>query len=154
MSHQSISKSTKKDHCELIKLWEASVRYSHDFLNEKDIEQYRFLIHDYYFDQMKLYHIANKDEILGFIGIQKQNIQLLFVAPQHVGNGIGSALIDFAIGKHKASAVDVNEQNIKALKFYLKVGFTVTERSARDAAGKPYPVLSMQLLPHRSILLL
>ena len=40
--------------------------------------------------------------------------------------------------------VDVKEQNIQAVGFYLHMGFSVITRSDLDAEGKAYPILHMQ----------
>ena len=43
-----------------------------------------------------------------------------------------------------ALAVDVNEQNEAALRFYEALGFSVAGRSPPDAAGRPFPILHMK----------
>jgi putative acetyltransferase len=40
--------------------------------------------------------------------------------------------------------MDVNEQNPKALGFYLKHGFKISGRSEVDGIGKPYPISHME----------
>ena len=48
-----------------------------------------------------------------------------------------------------ADELDVNEQNLQALGFYLKQGFEVIGRSEVDGMGQPYPLLHMRLSrPH------
>ena len=44
---------------ELIDVWEKSVRSSHHFLSEEDLEYYRPRIRDIYFDAVDLYVIRN-----------------------------------------------------------------------------------------------
>ncbi|RZL31196.1 MAG: GNAT family N-acetyltransferase, partial [Pedobacter sp.] len=85
------------------------------------------------------------DSILGFIGLKDNFIQMLFVEPSAMRKGIGKTLLCFAITKHGANTVDVNEQNTNARLFYSKMGFILKERSKSDALGKPYPVLSLVL---------
>lgn len=58
---------------------------------------------------------------------------------------MGRLLVEHAIGQGGVTQVDVNEQNEQAVGFYLKMGFTVTGRSALDGQGKPYPLLHMAL---------
>jgi putative acetyltransferase len=41
-------------------------------------------------------------------------------------------------------AVDVNEQNEAALRFYMMLGFSVGARSPLDAGGRPFPILHMK----------
>ncbi|WP_412467631.1 GNAT family N-acetyltransferase [Pedobacter sp. KLB.chiD] len=135
----------KKDYEKLIEVWEGSVRATHHFLSEQDIVGYRWLILYEYFDQVKLYNIKVEGEIMGFIGINGKSIQMLFIHPDARGKGLGKRLIDFAKQEHDVNIVDVNEQNKQAVGFYQKLGFVTIERSEVDGAGKPFPVLSMEL---------
>ena len=130
---------------ELIKVWEKSVRATHDFITEADIQHYKPLILDQYFDQLNLFCILDNKEIQGFIGLDGQLIQMLFIDPSVRGTGVGKTLVDFAVQTHGANMVDVNEQNDQAVGFYSHIGFKTVERFDQDAAGKPYPILSMQL---------
>lgn len=41
--------------------------------------------------------------------------------------------------------VDVNEQNDKALKFYLHMGFEVILRDEFDSMGNHFPILHMKI---------
>ena len=41
--------------------------------------------------------------------------------------------------------IDVNEQNTIASRFYQHKGFKIVSRDAFDAAGKPYPVLHLEM---------
>lgn len=59
----------------------------------------------------------------GFMGIQGDKIEMLFLSPECIGQGWGSILIDRAIGFYGATKVDVNEQNDQATRFYLHKGF-------------------------------
>jgi len=145
MNYPSISTTNTSDYDQLIRVWEASVRATHDFLTDTDISHYKLLIYDYYFEGLALYCMREQAEILGFIGLKEDYIQMLFVSPSAMQKGIGKELMNFAVNKHGARKVDVNEQNTGAVRFYKKMGFSVTGRSAIDAAGKPYPVLSMGL---------
>ncbi|RZK90758.1 MAG: GNAT family N-acetyltransferase, partial [Pedobacter sp.] len=54
-------------------------------------------------------------------------------------------LMKFAIEEKKATKVDVNEQNEQAVGFYKHLGFVIMERFENDDAGKPYPILAMEL---------
>lgn len=141
----SILPATGNDYDKLICLWEASVRSTHHFLTEKDIQFYKPLIRNEYFPAVELYVIKNSEaEPEAFLGLSEDNIEMLFVHPSAQGKGYGKKLIEFAIHKRDIYKVDVNEQNDKALQFYLNRGFKVTGRDATDAQGNPYPILHMQ----------
>ena len=132
----------------LIVLWEASVRASHHFLQEADIAALRPLILEHYFDAVTLNCAKGEDgEIVGFCGVADGNLEMLFVAPAAMGQGIGRRLVAHAICELGASRVDVNEQNEQALAFYRRMGFVVVGRSPLDGEGRPYPLLHMALAP-------
>lgn len=140
-----IIKATSEDYLALIQVWEASVRATHHFLNESDILSYKKLILNKYFDQVDLYCIKEYHAFQGFIGLSGDTIQMLFIHPDQRGKGIGKHLIAFAIAENNVNKVDVNEQNKQAVGFYKHLGFVITERYENDAAGKPYPVIAMEL---------
>lgn len=136
---------SENDYDELLYLWEASVRSTHHFLTEADIEFFKPLIRNQYFSAVDLYVIRNKqNHIAAFMGLSHDLIEMLFVLPEEQGKGYGKCLIKYALQKCDIEKVDVNEQNEQALHFYLKQGFNVTGRDATDALGKPFPILHMQ----------
>lgn len=141
-----ITKVAKADHLKLIEIWEASVIATHDFLAENDRLELKPLILEHYFDAVDLICAKNGNgEILGFCGVHDGNIEMLFIAPDARGKGIGAMLATHAITAQGASKVDVNEQNDQALGFYQHLGFKVTGRSPIDGQGKAYPLLHMTL---------
>lgn len=145
MEHQ-ICNVEKQDYLQLIKIWEKSVRATHDFLPEKEIHELKPLILNNYFDAVLLRCSKNiEGEIIGFIGVAEKKIEMLFISPDAQGYGIGSALCQYAIKYLEVTKVDVNEQNTKAREFYEKMGFNVVNRSELDGQGKPYPILHMEV---------
>lgn len=135
------------DFAELVSVWEASVRATHDFLKEEDIAFYKPLILNEYLKTVNLYCVKDDSgAIAGFMGLGEDSIEMLFIHPSFRGSGIGKALLQFAVNDQKITKVDVNEQNNLAAGFYIKMGFAVKGRSDIDAMGKPYPILHMELL--------
>ena len=142
----NIENVEKIDYSILIEIWEASVRATHDFLQEEDIVTLKPLILEHYFDAVDLKCAKDEsDKILGFCGVHEGNIEMLFISPEARGSGVGSKLTDYAVNHQGATKVDVNEQNKQALGFYERVGFSVVGRSPLDGQGKPYPLLHMEL---------
>ena len=132
---------------QVVDLWEASVRATHDFLKEQDIVFFKPLILNEYLKAVELRCVRDKDHnILGFLGVADRKIEMLFIHPDARGKGIGKLLVQYAINQLDVTKVDVNEQNTQAVGFYEHTGFRIISRSEVDGLGKPYPILSMELM--------
>lgn len=136
----------RSDYEEIVVVWEASVRATHNFLSEEDIQFFKPLILNEYLSAVELYCVKDtSNKIHGFVGIAGDRIEMLFLAPESRGRRLGKLLTNFAITKLGANKVDVNEQNPAAVGFYEHMGFKVVKRSPVDGMGKPFPLLHMQL---------
>lgn len=128
---------------ELLAVWEASVRETHHFLTDADIRSIKPQVQQALTVIPELLYIAERGKILGFMGIEKQKIEMLFIHPTYRGHGIGKQFISNAINFFAVSLVDVNEQNVQAFGFYSHMGFKVIDRSPTDESGNPFPILHM-----------
>ena len=143
---QKIDTIDKTEYQEVVNLWEASVRATHHFLKEEDIEYFKPLILNTYLDAVELRCIRNNEKkIVGFLGVAEQNLEMLFIDPEYRGKKIGKKLLNYSIDNLNVTKVDVNEQNDQAVGFYKHCGFEVIDRSELDSSGKPYPTLHMEL---------
>lgn len=140
-----IETPNKNDYPELITVWEASVRATHHFLTEEDIQLIKTLLLDQYFNAVELYCIRIEGKVAAFVGTSEDKIEMLFAHPSYHGKGLGKHLLNFAVKHLGKKLVDVNEQNEKAAGFYQHFGFHVIGRSEKDGLGKPYPILHLQL---------
>jgi len=141
----TIERVTKEKYEILLDIWEESVRATHDFLTEKDIEGFKPLILEHAFPAVDLRCAIYDGEILGFLGVYDRKVEMLFLSPKHFGKGIGRLLMEYAIQNMAATKVDVNEHNPKAFEFYKHMGFEVVKRSPLDEQGNPFPILHMEL---------
>lgn len=136
---------TSKDYDEIFSVWEKSVRASHPFLDEKDIQNLIPIVKEKAIPYTDMYCIrTGNTAITGFMGISGDEVTMLFVSPEFFGRGIGTTLMNYAINELNCTTVDVNEQNPNALKFYRKTGFKVVARSPVDGQGNPFPLLHMK----------
>lgn len=136
----------RSDYPELIALWESSVRATHHFLGEEDIQYFKKKILDGYFDFVDLYTANAADgKIMGFLGLTSDKIEMLYIQPGQMGKGIGKILLRYATEQKGVVTVDVNEENQQAVGFYQKMGFKVARRNPFDADGKPHAMLEMVL---------
>ena len=146
----AMTRASRDEYPELIEIWEASVRATHDFVAEDDIRSFRPLILGTYFGLVDLWCARSEtDGIVGFVGVAEGKIEMLFVSPAHFGEGIGKLLLRHAVHSFGATLVDVNEQNTGAVGFYEHHGFATFDRSPLDGTGKPYPLLHMRLASRR-----
>lgn len=128
---------------ELLQVWEASVRSSHHFLTEADIDFFRPRVRDIYLPAVDLYVIRDKG-IAAFMGLSDGMVEMLFVLPSEKGKGYGTALLNYAFEEEHIGKVDVNEDNVEAYRFYLGRGYRVKGRDETDADGKPFPILHLE----------
>jgi len=144
-----IEDATVSDHSQLTDLWEASVRATHHFLSNEDILFYKSMITEENFNHVDLYKICvnekSKNEIVAFMGIAEKKLEMLFIHPDYIGKGLGTFLLQYAIGKLNVDRVDVNEQNDRAYIFYKRMGFEKISRDPIDGSGKPFPILHLKL---------
>lgn len=141
-----IEKVEAQDYAELLNVWEDSVRATHDFITEDDIEFFKPIILEQAFPAITLNCVKNEmGAILGFIGVAEQKIEMLFILDAARGKGIGKQLLQYAIEQLGATKVDVNEQNPQAVGFYQHLAFKILSRSPLDGMGKPFPILHLSL---------
>ncbi|RMH98574.1 acetyltransferase [Stutzerimonas nitrititolerans] len=141
-----IRQATNADHPLLLNIWQRSVRATHHFLQESDIEELLPQLRDNYLPAVELWvAVDTEDSPLGFIGLNENHVEMLFIEPDLRGKGIGRALLDHARSSRQQMSVDVNEQNPEAVGFYLHYGFVQTGRSPLDGEGRPFPLLHLSL---------
>jgi putative acetyltransferase len=89
---------------EMLDLWENSVRATHDFVTEEDIDFFKPIIIDQAFPAVTLKCIKDaKGSILGFVGIHDLKVEMLFVLARLRGKGIGRLLLQYAIDNYNSS---------------------------------------------------
>jgi putative acetyltransferase len=140
-----VSSARAEDFPRVVEVWEASVRATHHFVTEADIQAFRPLVWEGLAQVEPLLAVRDGDGcVAGFIGVVGEEIAMLFVHPDWRGRGIGRRLLTHAVTALGATRLDVNEQNAPAVGFYRRMGFVVMGRSERDGMGKPYPLLHMR----------
>lgn len=130
---------------ELVAIWRTAVAATHHFLSDADRAEIESRLESDYLPAVDL-SVAERDgHPVGFSGVLDGRLEMLFVAADERGSGVGTALLRHAIRERSVTEVDVNEQNASATGFYLSRGFDVVGRSETDDAGRPYPLLHLRL---------
>lgn len=126
-------------------IWQKSVEATHLFLSPQDIKDILpQVVIGLKQIPILLVSFTNDDEPIGFAGIANDKLEMLFLSPDYFQQGIGYKMISTAIQDYQIKYVDVNKQNPKALKFYLRQGFTIFKRSPVDSDNRPFPILHLK----------
>ena len=145
MQIKEIIKLNQSTEQELLTIWESSVRATHKFLNNDEILQIRNYVPQAFKQVEHLLIIIDHEQIKGFMGINGQKVEILFINAKARGKGYGRKLLNYGIQELNIDELAVNEQNPQAVGFYEHMGFKVVERSATDDQGNPYQILRMKL---------
>ena len=133
----------------LLDLWEDSVRASHTFLNNQHIAEIKIEVKAALQSSQNIITATDKKDFLGFVGVEKNKIEMLFVASKSFRKGVGKALLKEALERYLKDypyiLVDCNEQNAQGLAFYKSLGFRKIGMSEKDSAGRDFPIAHLKI---------
>ena len=79
-----------------------------------------------------------KNNLIGFMGIENTKLEMLFIKDSERGKGIGKKLLQYGIEKYNINELTINEQNPNAQGFYEHMGFKTYKRTELDEQGNYY----------------
>lgn len=129
----------------LLEVWENSVRATHLFLSDSEIQSIKKYVPQALNEVLHL--LIAEDESgrpVAFMGVEAGSLEMLFIAPEEKGKGLGKRLVQYGIKNYSVEKLTVNEQNPQAKGFYEHMGFQVYKRTDLDEQGNPYPLLYMR----------
>lgn len=130
---------------QLLKVWESSVKATHLFLSDNELNNIKQYVLQALTVVPVLVIAENENSIpVGFMGIADKKLEMLFVSNKSRGQGIGKKLIQYGIKNYSVNKLTVNEQNPLAKGFYEHMGFETYKRTELDEQGNPYPLLYMK----------
>ena len=141
-----IRRARVHDRAFLPAIWLRSVKATHSFLRVEDIDALLEPTTAYLgSDDVDLWILADSsDAPVGFMGLAGGEVESLFLAPEVHRRGEGRRLIQHAADLRGELTVEVNEQNVGAVRFYEACGFRVEGRSDLDDERRPFPILRMR----------
>ena len=126
-------------------IWEDSVRATHLFLSEAEIQTIKAYVPQ---ALTGVSHLLVAERAQGqpvaFMGIEGPRLEMLFLSPAERGAGLGRQLLEYGIRHYHLQELTVNEQNPQAVGFYRHMGFETYRRTDCDEQGGPYPLLYMK----------
>ena len=127
----------------LLEIWEQSVRATHLFLSDAEVNAIRAYVPQ---ALKSVEHLiaAETEKPIAFMGVQNGRLEMLFLAPEERGKGIGKQMLQYGIENYGIAELTVNEQNPQAVGFYTHMGFEAYKRTEFDEEGHPYPLLYMK----------
>jgi putative acetyltransferase len=156
MMSVTIREAVPEDRETLLAIWLRSVRATHTFLSEDDIQSLLPIVRDVALVALEVWVVcvdggddasageAGESTIAGFLGMDGAEMEALFLDPAYRRRGLGRRMVEHARRLKGPLTVDVNEQNPGAVRFYEACGFEVIGRSKVDGDGRPFPLLHMR----------
>jgi putative acetyltransferase len=126
-----------------LEIWRDAVDATHGFLTPADRVEIDAMVAGW-MPTVELWMIDHADRAVGFLVMDGNLIDALFVDPAVHGRGFGTALLDHALELAPDAIVDASEQASNALGFYESRGFVRTGRSETDPQGRPYPLVHLR----------
>ena len=131
---------------QLLEVWEDSVKATHTFLSNEEIENIKKYVPQALKGISHLIILENeKYQPIAFMGIKENKLEMLFIKNSERGKGLGKKLLNYGIENYGVNDLAVNEDNPQAKEFYEHMGFKVYQRNELDDQVNPYPVLYMRL---------
>lgn len=128
-----------------LEIWRAAVDATHGFLTPEDRVEIDRMVAEQFLPQAELWLAEDGDgHVLGFLVMERNEIDALFVDPAAHGQGYGTALIEHALTLSPHATVEASEQASNALPFYEARGFVRIGRSETDPQGRPYPLVRLR----------
>ena len=131
---------------QLLEVWESSIRATHLFLSDSEIQNIKEYVPQALGGIAHLIIAADEaGRAVAFMGIEDGTLEMLFISPEERRKGLGKRLLQYGVENYDVKRLAVNEQNPQAKGFYECMGFRVYKRTELDEQGNPYPLLYMEL---------
>ena len=119
-----IRKLQKADINRVADIWLKTNLKAHFFIPEQYwISNYEFVKE--MLPQAEVYVYEDDKMIQGFIGINDEYIEGIFVSDEMQSRGIGKMLLDYIKDKKDRLQLKVYQKNVRAMSFYQREGFTI-----------------------------
>ena len=94
--------------------------------------------------QATVYVYEQNQEIQGFIGLNDEYIEGIFVSDEMRSQGIGKLLLDFVKNRKAKLSLNVYQKNTRAIHFYQREGFAIRCEGVDEATGEKEYVMTWE----------
>ena len=141
---RKIRRSTSDDVDSVLEIWRDAVDATHHFLSKEDRVAIEAEVVSFLPSVPLWLAVDEYDRPLGWMLLDGERMEALFIDPVSRGEGVGRALVQHALSLCTPIFTDVNEQNLQAIGFYEHLGFVPIGRSKLDGQGRPYPLIHLR----------
>ena len=92
--------------------------------------------------QAEVYVYEDDKIIQGFVGINAEYIEGIFVSDEMQSHGIGKILLDYIKDKKVRLQLNVYQKNVRAISFYQREGFTIQGEQIDEFTGEKEYVMN------------
>ena len=127
-------------------LQEADINKVADIWLDTNLQAHYFIPAQYWksnFDSVKellpqaeVYVYENGEKIQGFIGLNGEYIEGIFVSGEIQSQGAGKLLLDFVKERRSKLSLNVYQKNKQAIYFYQREGFIIQSEGLDEATGE------------------
>ena len=130
-----IRKLQKVDINRVADIWLKTNLKAHFFIPEQYwISNYEFVKE--MLPQAEVYVYEDDKMIQGFIGINDEYIEGIFVSDEMRSRGIGKMLLDYIKDKKDRLQLKVYQKNVRAMSFYQREGFIIQSEGMDEFTGE------------------
>ncbi len=123
-----IRKFEDNDIDDLMQIWKSANIKAHNFIsNEYWENNYEYVKN--ILPNVEIYVFIVKEEIVGFVGVNNNYIEGIFVDTNNQSNGIGTSLLNKVKESRSNLTLSVYKKNTKAINFYKENDFIITSES-------------------------
>ena len=94
--------------------------------------------------QAEVYVYEDDKIIQGFVGINAEYIEGIFVSDEMQSHGIGKILLDYIKDKKVKLQLNVYQKNVRAISFYQREGFTIQGERMDEFTGEKEYVMNWE----------
>ena len=138
-----IRKLQKADINRAADIWLKTNLKAHFFIPEQYwISNYEFVKE--MLPQAEVYVYEDDKMIQGFIGINDEYIEGIFVSDEMQSRGIGKILLDYIKDKKDRLQLKVYQKKVRAMSFYQREGFTIQSEEMDEFTGEKEYVMNWE----------